>query len=540
MKDQSKNKHFLNILSGFSILSVLLFTFTVYVLKDSYAIPVSDSNIPTNDFTTNYNGSSDSLKNYIEDALGSSYENRKYFENFRVPDNYKTSDSNIPLYILTKNSKFARNTESFELKSGNPTSITDNGLKYIITHGYNQLNTNNVFDDALYGPVADNNIKHYVTQIAIWLYLLEHENEFTSSYCSQVNIHMSEEDETPESFAKISGCSFYHYVQSSDYNMNTANIYDIKKIVQDAGEKSGYNYLNYIINLLDEADAHRGTSSNDNAGIELSPSGSLGYSIPADGKSLTTEAIKVTNTNPDNPYLSFSVEIEDPNKYGVYLIDQNGKKIENTDNMNSSFRIFVPLKDDIDLTTVKVKVNASFLSSNLNGYNVTKTTAQDKVFDSKDKQFKFSEVLLGYIPTKTSTLSISLSNVTKFSKVDATNGKELPGAKLEVRRKGEDEILYNWVSETNPKFFYLEDGNYTLCESSAPKGYELQEECVDFFVDGSKINTVVMKNTPTKSRLIASVPNTGTFINILLYICGGAIILTGVYFIGFTLYKNKK
>ncbi len=536
MKDQTKNKLFLQVLSGFSILSVLLFTFTVYILKDSYAIPVDDSGVPTSTFTSNYSGSSDSLKNYIEDALGSGYENRKYFDNFKVPKDYKTSDSTIPLYILIKNSKFARTTESFEKGSGNPNSIADNGLKYLISHGYNQLNTNNIFDKAEFGPVTDNNIKQYVTQIAIWLYLLEHKSEFTSTYCNQVNIHMSDEDESEAAFTKVSGCDFYHYSYSTSYTMETGDFSTIKKIVEDAGNKSGYNYLKYIISLLDEADANR-SSSIDNSGIQLSPSGSLGYSIPADGKSLTTEAIKVTNTNPNNPYLSFSVEIEDPNNYGVYLIDQNGKKIENTDNINSSFRIFVPLSDDVDLTTIKIKVKATLLSSNLNSYHVTNTTSQDKTFDSLDKQFKFAEVLLGYIPTRTSTLSITLSNVTKFSKVDATTGKELPGANLQVTRKGEDNVLYSWVSENNPKFFYLEDGNYTLCETSAPKGYELQKECVDFIVDGSKVNTVVMKNNPT--RLIALVPNTGSFINKLLYIGGMIILLIGCGFIGYTLYKKK-
>ena len=536
MKSQTKNKLFLQVLSGFSILSVLLFTFTVYILKDSYAIPIDDSGTITDTFTTNYSGSSDSLKNYIEDALGSGYENRKFFDNFKVPENYKTSDSTIPLYILTKNSKFARTTESFEKGDGNPSSISDNGLKYIITHGYNQLNTNNIFDKAEFGPVADNSIKQYITQIAIWLYLLEHKNEFSSNYCEQVNIHMSEEDETVNAFTKISGCDFYHYSYSTSYNMETGDFSTIKKIVEDASEKSGYTYLKYILSLLEGADSSR-YSISDNSGIELSPSDSLGYSIPADGKSLTTEAIKVTNIDPDNPYLSFSVEIEDPNNYGVYLIDQDGKKIENTDNINSSFRIFVPLNNDIDLTTIKIKVIAKFLDFNLSSYHVTKTTSQDKTFDSLYKQFKFAEVALGYIPTKTSTLSIKLSNVTKFSKVDATTGKELPGANLQVTRKGEDEVLYSWVSENNPKFFYLEDGNYTLCETSAPKGYELQKECVDFIVDGSKVNTVVMKNNPT--RLIASVPNTGTFINTLLYTCGIVVLLTGLGFIGYTLYKKK-
>ena len=75
-----------------------------------------------------------------------------------------TADNKTLLYILMKNLETpANSTESFELTTDNPTTITDNGLKYIITHGYNNTNTTNtIFTTNTYGNVSDNNIKQYI------------------------------------------------------------------------------------------------------------------------------------------------------------------------------------------------------------------------------------------------------------------------------------------------------------------------------------------------------------------------------------------
>ena len=65
-----------------------------------------------------------------------------------------------------------------------------------------------------------------------------------------------------------------------------------------------------------------------------------------------------------------------------------------------------------------------------------------------------------------------------FSKVDATNGNELPGAKLEIK-DAEGNMIDSWVS-TNEKHQILmnkfkPDVVYSMTEITAPKGYEVAE-----------------------------------------------------------------
>ena len=89
----------------------------------------------------------------------------------------------------------------------------------------------------------------------------------------------------------------------------------------------------------------------------------------------------------------------------------------------------------------------------------------------------------------------------KISKQDITTKKELPGASLTIKDANGKEVI-SWVSTNEPKYIEnLAAGNYTLCETAAPQGYELYTECINFTVkaDGS-LATVIMYNTPKKEE----------------------------------------
>lgn len=82
----------------------------------------------------------------------------------------------------------------------------------------------------------------------------------------------------------------------------------------------------------------------------------------------------------------------------------------------------------------------------------------------------------------------------QISKVDITSGKELPGAKLEIRNK-KGEVVDSWVSSNTPRFIeYLPIGNYTLTETMAPDGYEVAETVKFSVKDTGEIQKVVMKD----------------------------------------------
>ena len=86
----------------------------------------------------------------------------------------------------------------------------------------------------------------------------------------------------------------------------------------------------------------------------------------------------------------------------------------------------------------------------------------------------------------------------KVSKQDITNQKELPGAKLVVK-DSTGKIIDEWISTTQPHYVKeLTPGKYTLIESTAPKGYGISDEVIEFEVkaDGGLEQTIVMNNSP--------------------------------------------
>lgn len=82
----------------------------------------------------------------------------------------------------------------------------------------------------------------------------------------------------------------------------------------------------------------------------------------------------------------------------------------------------------------------------------------------------------------------------ELSKQDATTGKELPGAHLQITDPETGDVVKEWISADKPEIIYgLEIGKeYILTETIAPKGYVLSSEEISFVVGQEK--KVVMKN----------------------------------------------
>ncbi|MBR3198775.1 MAG: hypothetical protein IKG27_02030 [Bacilli bacterium] len=110
-----------------------------------------------------------------------------------------------------------------------------------------------------------------------------------------------------------------------------------------------------------------------------------------------------------------------------------------------------------------------------------------------------------------------------ISKQDATTGKELPGAKLQIL-DADGNVVEEWTSTDTPhRVEGLKAGHYYLKETIAPAGYEKTETTVEFVIysDGST-KEVVMKNEPIKVK----VPSTAK--NISLILAAGGIIFVVV------------
>lgn len=89
-----------------------------------------------------------------------------------------------------------------------------------------------------------------------------------------------------------------------------------------------------------------------------------------------------------------------------------------------------------------------------------------------------------------------------ISKQDATNGKEIAGAKLKITNEN-GVVVEEWTSVANESHIVrnLPDGKYTLTEITAPNGYEIAEN-ITFVVENGTVkgNKVVMKDNPTSPR----------------------------------------
>ena len=96
----------------------------------------------------------------------------------------------------------------------------------------------------------------------------------------------------------------------------------------------------------------------------------------------------------------------------------------------------------------------------------------------------------------------SVTTKVVISKQDITTKKELPGAKL-VIKNSKGEVVEEWTStSTSKQIDGMEAGDYTLCETAAPAGYELYTECIKFTVKADGTTTkVVMYNTPKKEEV---------------------------------------
>lgn len=525
-----------------SLFSIVFCIMLINIFKVSYAIDEDPADIsyPTDTFRIGQLTGSTGFLNLVQAGLNnnSGYEN--FIENFNVTKDLFVSDNSLPVYILEKNLEVPRSTESFELNEGsngqdrNPSYYNDRGISYIINHGFNYINTSNtVFNEESYGDVSDNYVKQYITQVAIWLYIFENKNNYTSTFCA------------PSS----KGYSMCDFIDKTGNGTALSDSNTLRTMIENASKTESVSYLKYITKLVDNAKEYvKEESKTPNVGTITS---SFTYKVINDSSELFIQNIYPSITAGIDNFIDYEVSLEDPNSYGAFISDSRGNKMDNTSQLRSAFSIVIPLQDDItkmDLTSIKVKVIAHFAVEELNSYKVTNST--EVMADGKsplivkndagtEKFNRFSDICLGYTDILSRETEFNLKNIVQISKIDATNSKELPGASLVVTNKDNPSEKWEWVSTNTPHYVTLDEGKYSLCETIAPEGYQLSTECVDFEVSNNKIENVQMKNT------LVPVPNTKLSINKIIYIIGFTLILFGIgiviYFtFNYKQIKNKK
>jgi uncharacterized surface anchored protein len=112
--------------------------------------------------------------------------------------------------------------------------------------------------------------------------------------------------------------------------------------------------------------------------------------------------------------------------------------------------------------------------------------------------------------TDDASLSLKLTKNVKLSvaKVDADTGKNVSGAKMQVKNSS-GKVIASWTTTNNVyTLSNLEKGTYTLVETQAPNGYNLNSVSVKFTVDsdgnvknsdGKNISKLIYKNNKALS-----------------------------------------
>ena len=253
-----------------------------------------------------------------------------------------------------------------------------------------------------------------------------------------------------------------------------------------ANPKNNNDVHNAVWDLVNKAKAAN-NESNTKLNVSLNAS-NTNMKLTSDGRYFISDEITVSSNNNNAEFTiggSANVNTE--------IVDANGNKVNKVKNGSKVYaRIPASTIQAGQSVTVSVAVNGQ----------ATKQTAY--VYTPNPNKYQTIIPSITYPETESAQATIKvkaakekIQTKVKISKQDITTKQELPGATLVIKDANGKEVA-SWVSTNTPKYIKgLEAGNYTLCETQAPDGYELYTECIKFTVkaDGT-ISTVIMYNAP--------------------------------------------
>ena len=253
-----------------------------------------------------------------------------------------------------------------------------------------------------------------------------------------------------------------------------------------ANPKNNNDVHNAVWDLVNKAKAAN-NESNTKLNVSLNAS-NTNMKLTSDGRYFISDEITVSSNNNNAEFTiggSANVNTE--------IVDANGNIVNKVKNGSKVYaRIPASTIQAGQSVTVSVAANGQ----------ATKQTAY--VYTPNPNKYQTIIPSITYPETESAQATIKvkaakekIQTKVKISKQDITTKQELPGATLVIKDANGKEVA-SWVSTNTPKYIKgLEAGNYTLCETAAPDGYELYTECIKFTVkvDGT-VSTVIMYNAP--------------------------------------------
>ncbi len=203
--------------------------------------------------------------------------------------------------------------------------------------------------------------------------------------------------------------------------------------------------------------------------------------------SANTSTLTFTLSSDGKYYVSNNVSVNSNGSYTVSITNAPSGTVK--EDVSGGFRVKVPADKVTELSTnVKVTINAS------------KKAYRSYIYNPVESRYQTVAVITSENLTKSLALAgtISKTSVT-ISKVDATNGEELPGAHLKLVCDN-GKYTKEWTSGTTPKVLTdVPDGECELSETIAPEGYIKTTNTIKFTVKDGKVDKpVIMENQPEK------------------------------------------
>ena len=245
-----------------------------------------------------------------------------------------------------------------------------------------------------------------------------------------------------------------------------------------------YGLRSYVKKLADEGYSHRNDSTTITP-TKLDLGSSSKEMILKDGYYVSND-IKATTQN----ITSYTVSLENAPKGTVVEVNGKDNPYKNSFSVNAkdSFKVKVPATSVTD-TKVSLKITA-----NANG--IDQYTAYE--YQPVDASMQNVARLVKTTTKASATMGLEISSsLVSITKVDSVTKKEVAGAKL-VLKDSTGKVITSWTTTTNAHIIRnLANGEYTVEEVEAPKGYLLNKKAAKFTVSDKNRNIkVTFENAP--------------------------------------------